>query len=486
MSAATPIPEDAAPASDPGQTSSAPALDLATAQADALAAAVHAEQPRALADLAELVAFPSVADPAQYDWSHSRAAAAWLVARLHELGVADARVVDTVDGSQTVLGGVPAPAGAPTVLLYGHYDVQPPLDEAAWHTPPFTLTPGEDGRLHGRGAADCKGNLVAHLSALRALRATAGALPVGVRVVFEGSEEQGGQGLDRWLAEHPEDFAADVMLIMDSGNVAAGEPTLTVALRGVGDLTVAVDTVPVALHSGQFGGAAPDALQALIMMLASLRGPAGDLTVPGIPADQRWAGADYPEERFRADAAVPDGAAIIGSGSIADMLWARPTVTVLGVDAPPVVGSTAAIQGHAAARLNLRVPPGMSAAAAQRALADRLRAVAPWGVRVTITDGGSGEGFAADTMTRTSRMLQAAMARAFGRPVVFAGSGGAIPLTNALQQRFPDAEIALFGVEDPAAAIHAPNESVLPAEIEAVALSEALFLAALGETARID
>jgi glutamyl-tRNA synthetase len=142
------------------------------------------------------------------------------------------------------------------VLLYGHYDVQPPLDEAAWHTPPFTLTPGEGGRLHGRGAADCKGNLVAHLSALRALRATAGALPVGVRVVFEGSEEQGGQGLDRWLAEHPEDFAADVMLIMDSGNVAAGEPTLTVALRGVGDLTVAVDTVPVALHSGQFGGAA--------------------------------------------------------------------------------------------------------------------------------------------------------------------------------------------------------------------------------------
>ena len=455
------------------------ALGLPQATISALIAAVRAQQPRALAELGELVAFPSVADPAQFDWQHSRDAAQWLLAQLREAGIDDAHTVDTVDGSQTVVGHAPAPAGAPTVLLYGHYDVQPPLDEGLWQTPPFVLTERDDGRLYGRGAADCKGNLVAHLAVLRALREQFDGLPIGVRVIFEGSEEQGGSGLADYLNQHPEDFAADVMIILDSGNAATGEPTLTVSLRGVADLTVSVDTFPVALHSGQFGGAAPDALQALIRMLDSLRDEHGDLTVEGIDATQHWNGVAYPEQRFRTDAGLEPGVEVIGSGSVADQLWARPTVTVLGVDAPSVVGSTAAVQGHAAARLNLRVPPGMPASAAQDALVAHLYAVAPWGVQVNVTSGGTGEGFAADTTTPAYGMLGAALSRAFECDVVFAGSGGAIPLTNELSKRFPEAEIALFGVEDPAAAIHAPNESVAPSEIEGVSIAEALFLAGL-------
>ncbi|WP_051224203.1 dipeptidase [Pseudoclavibacter soli] len=454
-------------------------LPLTAELIDRLRDAVQAEQPRALADLAELVAFPSVADPAQFDWSHSRAAAEWVVAAFRDAGVPDAHTVDTVDGSQTVVGWAPGPEGAPTVLLYSHYDVQPPLDESAWRTPPFELTTGDDGRLYGRGAADCKGNVVAHLAVLRALRQVFGELPVGVRIIVEGSEEQGGAGLADHLARHPEDFAADTIIILDSGNVGVGQPTLTVSLRGVADVQITLDTFPTPLHSGQFGGAAPDALQALIRVLDTLRDEHGDLSVAGIEAHQRWQGADYDEAQFRIDAELDEGAQVLGTGSVADQLWARPTVTVIGIDAPAVVGSSAAVQGHAAARLNLRVPPGMAAEQAQQALVEHLRAAVPWGAKAQITVGGTGEGFAADVTTPVYALLGAAMTTAFGAPVTFAGSGGAIPLTNALHERFPDAQIALFGVEDPAAAIHAPNESVDPSEIEHIALAEALLLAAL-------
>lgn len=211
------------------------------------------------------MAFRSVADFEQFPKSESEAAARWISEALRTEGFQDVAVLDTPDGTQSVYGFLPGPEGARTVLLYAHYDVQPPLDEAAWSTPPFTLTE-RGGRWYGRGAADCKGGVIMHLLALRALKANGG-VPVNVKVIVEGSEEQGTGGLERYAEEHPELLAADAVVIGDSGNFRVGLPTVTTTLRGMTMLRIGVDTLEGNLHSGQFGGAAPDALAALIRVL---------------------------------------------------------------------------------------------------------------------------------------------------------------------------------------------------------------------------
>ena len=225
------------------------------------------------------------------------------------------------------------------MLLYAHYDVQPPLDDSAWRTPPFELTE-VDGRWYGRGAADCKGNILAHLLALRAL---GNDVPVNLKLVVEGSEEQGTGGLEAFVASHPDLLRADTILVCDTGNAAVGHPAATVTLRGMVNVVVTVEAMASELHSGMFGGAAPDALAALIAMLASLRDQQGNTTVTGLDNAQTWTGAPYPPEQFRSDAGVLEGVSLLGDGSVSDMLWARPAVTVLGIDCPAVTGSTAAI-----------------------------------------------------------------------------------------------------------------------------------------------
>ncbi|GAA1994482.1 dipeptidase [Kitasatospora viridis] len=440
-----------------------------------LAAAVRALMPRARRELAELVAFPSIADPQLGLEQECRAAAEWVAEALRAEGLTDVRLLDTPDGTASVYGELLGVPGAPTVLLYSHYDVQPPLDEAAWDSPPFELTE-RDGRWYARGAADCKGNILMHLTALRALRETGGSLPVNLKVIVEGSEEQGTGGMEQYARANPELLAADAIVIGDVGNFAAGLPTAVASLRGVCDVYVEVRTLEGNLHSGQFGGAAPDALAALIRILDSLYDEHGATTVKGLPADQTWSGVSYPEDRFRADAKVLDGVRLIGTGEVADRLWARPAVTVLGIDVPAVLGSTGSVQAGARAKLSLRVPPGMDVLQAQATLIAHLESVAPWGVQLTATAGASGSAFSAETSGPVYEALKGAMRQAFGTDLAVAGMGGSIPLCSALRSLYPDTEIVLFGVEEPATQIHAVNESVDPEELERMTLGEALFL----------
>ena len=434
---------------------------------------------RARTDLAELVAIPSVADPRQYPPEACARAAQWVVDAFVEEGFRDAHLEETADGSQAVVGSRPcADPKAPTVLLYAHYDVQPPLDEDAWRTAPFTLTE-VDGRWFGRGSADCKGNIVMHLTALRALGDD---VPVNLKLVVEGSEEQGTGGLEDFVPQHAELLRADCILVCDTGNAAVGVPAATVSLRGMVNVVVSVDALSSEVHSGMFGGAAPDALAALVAMLATLRDANGDTTVTGLDHDQAWSGQPYPPEQFRTDAGLVEGATLLGSGTVSDMLWARPALTTLGIDCPPVVGSAAAIPPHARARLNLRIPPGTEPATAEKALHEHLLAVAPWGVRVSVETEATGSPFLARTEGPAYRAMGAAMEEAFGRPMVHLGQGGSIPLCNVFAETYPDAELILMGVEEPQASIHAPNESVDPREIADLAVAEALFLRRLGTT----
>ncbi|WP_381562746.1 dipeptidase [Streptomyces eurythermus] len=440
-----------------------------------LAETVASLLPRAKAELAELVAFRSVADFSQFPRSESDAAAGWVADALRAEGFTDVALLDTPDGTQSVYGYLPGPEGAKTVLLYAHYDVQPPLDEAGWTTPPFELTE-RDGRWYGRGTADCKGGFILHLLALRALKANGG-VPVHVKVIVEGSEEQGTGGLERYAEQHPELLAADTIVIGDAGNFRVGLPTVTTTLRGMTLVRVRVDTLAGNLHSGQFGGAAPDALAALIRVLDSLRGEDGSTTVDGLDATARWDGLEYTEEQFRADAKVLDGVGLIGEGSVADRIWARPAVTVLGIDCPPVVGATPSVQSSAGALVSLRVPPGTDAAEAGKLLQAHIEAHTPWGARVTTEQIGQGQPFRADTSSPAYRAMAEAMAVAYpGESMQYAGQGGSIPLCNTLATLYPRAEILLIGLSEPEAQIHAVDESVSPEELERLSVAEALFL----------
>lgn len=440
-----------------------------------VAETVASLMPRAKAELTELVAFRSVADFEQFPRSESEGAANWIVDALTAEGFTDVALLDTPDGTQSVYGYLPGPEGAKTVLLYAHYDVQPPLDEAGWTTPPFELTE-RDGRWYGRGAADCKGGLIMHLLALRALKANGG-VPVHVKVIAEGSEEQGTGGLERYAEAHPELLSADTIVIGDTGNFRVGLPTATTTLRGMTMLRVQVDTLAGNLHSGQFGGAAPDALAALIRLLDSLRAEDGSTTVDGLTADARWEGLEYGEEQFRSDAKVLDGVGLIGDGSVADRLWARPAVTVIGIDCPPVVGATPSVQSSARAQISLRVPPGVDAAEATKLLTAHLETHVPWGARVSIEQVGQGQPFRADTTSPAYQAMADAMAVAYpGETMQYAGQGGSIPLCNTLAGLYPEAEILLIGLSEPEAQIHAVNESVSPGELERLSVAEALFL----------
>jgi len=424
-------------------------------------------------ELAEIVAIPSVADAHQYPAAECARAAEWVRDRFAGLGFADAHLAETADGSLAVIGSRRcADSEAPTVLLYAHYDVQPPLDEAAWRTPPFQLTE-IDGRWYGRGTADCKGNILMHLTALRALGED---VPVHLGLVVEGSEEQGTGGLEAYVTSHADLLRADAVLVCDTGNAAVGRPAVTVSLRGVVDVVVTVTALDAALHSGVFGGAAPDALAALIAMLGTLRDARGNTTVTGLESSQTWTGAPYPPEQFRDDAGLVDGVEVLGDGSVPDMLWARPVITVLGIDCPPVLGSTAAIVPRAAARLNLRIPPGTEPDHAEKALVGHLRSAAPWGVRVTVETRSTGAPFRAAVDGPAYQAVGTAMQEAYGTPMTSLGQGGSIPLCNVFANVYPAAEVILMGVEEPLARIHAPNESVDPREIATMALTEALFL----------
>ena len=444
---------------------------------DELAAKTRRLMPRVRADLERLVRLPSVAFEGFPDEPVRQAGAA--VAELFTAaGLPEVHRLEIPGAPPAVYAARPALPGAPTVLLYAHYDVQPAGEASAWISPPFE--PSErPGRLYGRGAADDKSGVVMHGGALLALGK---ACPVGIKVLVEGQEETGGDGLEQFVQAHADLVKADAIVIADAGNHSLGVPTLTTSLRGMAALDVEVETLSGAVHSGAFGGAAPDALIALLRMLATLHDETGSVAVDGL-ARTVYKGAEYDEAAYRADAGVLPGVGLIGDGSIADRLCAQPSINVIGIDAPAVDGAANALLPRARARVSVRLAPGQDPHEAHAAVATHLTAAAPWDVRVTVTAGTTAEGFLAATGGPAYTAAHAALRAAFGRDAVEYGEGASIPLVAALVKAVPEAEMILLGAMDPRSQIHAPDESVDLAELERCVLAEALFInemAALG------
>ena len=388
-----------------------------------------------------------------------------------------------------MLGVREAAEGYPTVLLYSHFDVQPAGVLENWTNDPWTLTE-RNGRWYGRGAADCKGHVVLHLAVLRALkkledegREELG--KIGVRVVVEGSEERGGYGLADLLEEKPELFAADTYMIADSGNDAVGVPSICTALRGSAGVTVTTRTIEQPMHSGQFGGAAPDALLELIKLLSTLHDEDGLVAVEGLKTDARWEGAGPDEATFRKDAGVLDGVKVLGDEQGLkpnDLTVSRTSITVTGLDSLSVEDAVNAVPGEAKAVVSLRIPAGMDPKFGQDMLVKHIEAQAAANgghvnALVDIERDVLAEPFSANTDGPALKEFAKALGDVYGQQTKEIGSGGSIPLTNKLLSAYPNGEVALYGISEPSCAIHSADESVDPSEIKHIAAAELLFLA---------
>jgi len=435
---------------------------------------VQAQLPGVLADLRELVAIESVsADSARA--AEVERSAERIVDLLMDLRCPDVRVIRVKDEAPAVIGRFPAPEGKPTVCLYAHHDVQPEGDRAAWRTPPFRATE-LDGRLFGRGTADDKGGFAVHLAALRAFD---GKPPVGVTVFVEGEEEIGSPTLTQLLEEHHNYLAADVFVIADSVNWAVGQPAFTTSLRGVGECIVEVRTLDHGLHSGVYGGVAPDALTALCRLLATLHDDQGNVAVAGLataPAPE----LEYPPDRLREESGILDGVDWIGSGSIVERLWCKPAISVIALDAPPVARASNTLIPTARAKISLRVAPGDDASRALAALIKHLEDHVPWGAQLTVVAGETGEPSVVDFTGPYAEAARAAFSQAWGVAPVFIGQGGTIPMVGDFGKVFPDATILVTAVGDPDSRAHGANESLHLGDFAAACLAETLMLDAFG------
>jgi acetylornithine deacetylase/succinyl-diaminopimelate desuccinylase-like protein len=430
--------------------------------------------PQLRRDLEALVRIPSISVPGRVDPPLLEAFE--LTSQLFaDAGVTVGRL-DLPDTAPVVTGEIPAPAGAPTVLLYSHYDVVPAGDEALWTSPPFEPTE-RDGALVGRGTADTKANILAHVGALRAY---GGRPPVGIKLCIEGYEEIGSGALTAYPPTDPDRFQADALLIGDMGSIRPGVPTLTTALRGMANVTVELRTLESGKHSGMYGGAAPDALLALLRALATLHDANGDVAVAGLRRNE-WDGEQQPEEDFRELGTVLEGMPLIGTGGLGSRIWSGPAITVVGIDVPSVDGAVNAVSPYARAALNVRVHPEQDAAEAQAAVIRHLREQRPFGIELEVRPGAIGNGFAAATGGPAYLAARAAWKAAWGRDVLLAGSGGSIPIVSALAEALPDAEALLVGATDGFANIHGPDERLLLSEFANAVVAEAEFFGRYAE-----
>ncbi|WP_127793392.1 dipeptidase [Agromyces sp. LHK192] len=455
---------------------------------DRLRAAVAAAFPTTVADLARLVRIPSVSWPA-FDPEHVATSAEAVAELFRGTGVFELVEVHRAPvagndelGQPAVLAHRPARAGRPTVLLYAHHDVQPPGKDEDWETPPFEPTQRGD-RLHGRGAADDKAGVMAHVGAVRAIAEVLGDLDLGLSVFIEGEEEWLSQSFANFLREHRDALAADAIIVADSGNWDLETPAITVALRGAVAFNLRIDTLAHASHSGMYGGAVPDAMLAAIRLLDSLWDADGAVAVDGL----RGAGLDVPdfdEAQLREETGLLDGVSPIGRGPILSRIWSEPSITVTGIDAPDVANASNTLIPGVRVRVSARIAPGQDADEALGAIKAHLEANAPFGARLTFEAPDTGQPFLVDTSGWAVAATKSAMADAWGVDPVEIGVGGSIPFIAELVEEFPGAQILVTGVEDPASKAHSPNESLHLGVFQKALLAEALFLARLDAVPR--
>jgi len=447
----------------------------------AIRQAVRDRLPSTIADLSQLVRLPSVSwnsfDPenvvksAEAVAELARGTGIFDTVEIKRSAIEDTETL----GRPAVLAKRAAKNGRPTILLYAHHDVQPPGNAADWDTPPFEPTVKGD-RLYGRGAADDKAGVMAHIGAIRALTDAVGAdLDLGIALFVEGEEESGSLSFSNFLVDNREALQADTIVVADSNNWDTETPALTVGLRGNVKFTLTVSTLAHASHSGMFGGAVPDSMLATIRLLSTLWNEDGSVAVDGLTTYDGDT-PDYDEEQLRQEAGILEGVTPIGRGSILSRIWGQPSITVTGIDAPSTDAASNTLAPTTSVVLSIRIAPGQNAEEALQAVEAHLRAHAPFGAHISLAKFELGNPFLVDTSGESVRAAKQAMADAWGVEPVELGIGGSIPFIADLVREFPNAEILVTGVEDPDSRAHSPNESLHLGVFEKSLLAEALLL----------
>lgn len=424
---------------------------------------INANRQRFLDELKALIRFPTVsAQPARA--GDLKTCADWMAAHLRQIGLDHTRVIPT-RRHPLVYADWTRARGRPTVLIYGHYDVQPPEPLDQWQTPPFApAVRGND--LFGRGACDNKGQLFAHVKALESLLRTQGGLPVNVKCLFEGEEEIGSPNLTDFLTRNRERLAADVAVMSDTRMLAADRPAITYALRGALSLELEVSGPGQDLHSGNFGGAIHNPLQALCEIIAGLHDAAGRVRIPGFYDRVRRWGRQERDEMARtgpADAKIlGDAKAARGWGEVDYTLYERTTIRpaltlngiVGGYQGP---GGKAVIPARATAKINIRLVPDQDPREIERLFRAHITRVTPPGVRSHVRVTSAARPALVDRSHPAMQAAAAAYRQGFGRAPVFLRSGGTIPVVS-LMQRLLGIPTVLMGFALPDDRIHAPNE----------------------------
>ena len=423
-----------------------------------------AHRARFLDELKEFLRIPSISTLPQHQPDMERAAG-FVHDRMIEAGLENVRIIAT-EGNPLVYGDWLHAAGAPTVLCYGHYDVQPPDPLSEWKTPPFEPTE-RDGKLYARGAADDKGQFYAHIKAVECLMRTRGRLPVNVRFLIEGEEEVGGRSIETYIQEHPEALACDVALVSDTALFAPDLPSIDVGLRGMVYTEVEVQGAESDLHSGLYGGAAPNPFDALARIIVGLKNEAGRVLIPGFydavvdpsPAEKAsWGRLPFDEEEYRQKEVRAGFLPGEAGYSVLERTWVRPTLEVHGMPGGFTgAGAKTVIPARALAKISMRLVPNQEPLTVRDQFAAYVQKLTPRGYTTQVRTLSLADPVVVDAENRYVRAAVAALHEVFKAEPVFVRSGGSIPIV-ALFARVLKVPTVMMGFGLPDDGLHAPNE----------------------------
>jgi len=429
-----------------------------------IAAFVRENEPRLLEELKEFLRIPSISTLPEHKADVARAAG-FVAASLKKAGLENVEIIPT-EGHPLVYGDWLHAPGKPTVLCYGHYDVQPPDPLELWRNPPFEPVL-ENGNIVARGSADDKGQMYMHIKAVEALRAVDGSLPVNLRFLIEGEEEVGGESIAKYIAEHPDRLKADVALVSDTALYAEGLPTLCIGLRGLVYMELEARGAARDLHSGLYGGAAPNAVFGLIELLAQCKNADGVIQIPGIydgvaaPARKElesWKSLPFHEDEFLRKEVGSSSLTGEPGYSVLERTWARPTLEVHGIAGGfTAAGAKTVIPATATAKVSLRLVPNQDPDAIVAEFRKFVAEKAPKGIAVTLRVLSSGPAILVDPSHPAIQVAARAFSEELGKPTVFTRSGGSIPVVGDFA-RYLGVPSILMGFGLPDDGLHSPNE----------------------------
>jgi acetylornithine deacetylase/succinyl-diaminopimelate desuccinylase-like protein len=419
--------------------------------------------------LVELSRIPSVSAEG-FPPSEVRRSADAVADAMRRTGIENVEVLEIPGVHPYVYGDWLHKPAAPTILLYGHHDVQPPGRPEKWLSPAFEPTERK-GRLYGRGTADDKAGVMAHVAAVASYLKSSGDVPCNVKFVIEGEEEIGSENLGKFLDKYKQKLSADFIVLSDTANFDTGVPALTYQLRGICQVDVEVQCLDHPVHSGMWGGPVPDPVQILSRLIADLQNKDGSLNIAGLYKDvakpskkqlHRIRKLPFDEKKFKRDAGLLEGVKLAGEKgySVYERIWTRPSLTVIAMESHPIQGSSNQIVDSARARLSLRTVPNMDGRKAGTLLVKKLTANPPSNAKVTAKLNGTTPWWTTDPEGPAFEAARRALKAGFGKDTAMIGAGGSIGFVQPFADMLGGAPCLLMGVEDPPCNAHSENESL--------------------------